>query len=178
MGPIGLAAVYGARIAGASIIIGIDTNDKKAEVAEKIGCTHFVNPLKCKSESKNTAEVIKSLTNGVGLDYAIECVGSVATVEEMLKSVAPWGTIVNNGLAPGASTFAVSPNFFLSGIKLTGAVFGGYKSKSGIPKLVDEYVDGKIDVEDFFTGSIQLEAVDDAFKALQKGNVLRTVVIF
>ncbi|RWS06364.1 alcohol dehydrogenase class-3-like protein [Dinothrombium tinctorium] len=178
MGAVGLAAVYGACKAGANIIIGVDTNDSKITIAKQIGCTHFVNPLKCEEDGKSTVDVIKQITNGLGLDFALECVGHIKPIEDAIESIAPWGTVVAVGVYPGNKNLEISPNTFLTGKKLTGALFGGYKSRDCIPLLVDEYNRGEIDVEPFFTGNIKLEEVDDAFQKLLKVKALRTVVLF
>ncbi|RWS06520.1 Alcohol dehydrogenase class-3-like protein [Dinothrombium tinctorium] len=178
MGTVGLAAVYGARKCNAAMIIGVDTNGNKEEIAKKMGCTHFINPLKCREENKTIADAIKQLTNGVGVDYAIECVGQAACVQDAFESIAPWGTTVVVGVCSAEKKLEIHPNEFLSGKKLTGALLGGYKSKECVPHLIQEYVDGKLDIENLFTGSIKLDEVNSAFQWLKQGKVLRTVVLF
>ncbi|RWS07049.1 Alcohol dehydrogenase class-3-like protein [Dinothrombium tinctorium] len=178
LGTLGLLAVCAARKCKAKTIIGIVRNERKIELAKKMGCTHFVNTVKCKEESKTVADAIKELTGGIGVDYAIECVGNAACVREALESTAPWGTTVVAGICSANDKLEINPNQLLSGKKLTGTFFGGYKSKQSIPQMIDDYVDGKLDIEALFTGSVQLNEVDAAFQLLKQGKALRTVIVF
>ncbi|RWS00140.1 Alcohol dehydrogenase class-3-like protein [Dinothrombium tinctorium] len=177
MGTVGLSAVYGAYKSKAAIIIGVDTNDEKMEIAKKMGCTHFINPLKCKEENKTVVEAIKELTDGFGVDYAFDCVGHASCVRQAFDSTPIWGTTVVVGVSSPENKLSLDPNEFLYGKKLMGALLGGYKPRDCIPALVQEYVDGKHDIiENLFTGSVTLDEVDDAFQWLIQGKVLRTVV--
>ncbi|RWR99486.1 alcohol dehydrogenase class-3-like protein [Dinothrombium tinctorium] len=178
MGAVGLSAVYGAKSCKATTIIAIDTNKDKSEAAKKMGSTHFLNPLKCKEENKSVAQAVKELTSGIGVDYAIECVGDAVCTKEALDSTAPWGTTVVVGMCSAEQKLEINPNDFLTGKKLTGSPFGGYKSKDSVTLLINKYIDGKLNIEPLFTGSVELDQINEAFNRLIDGKALRTVVLF
>ena len=176
LGTIGLAAVVGAKDAGAVKIIGIDTNKNKFELAQKFGATATIDPND-KSDGLSVDDKIRKETNGLGVDYAFDCVGSHSVLYDAIISSAGWGTIVAVGLIP--NDIKVSFKHFLMGKKLTGCLYGGYKGRHDVSHLVDRYMSGKLDiVNECVSKKIRLDDVPDAIAALMKGEVLRSVVVF
>ncbi|XP_066504736.1 alcohol dehydrogenase class-3-like [Hoplias malabaricus] len=172
LGAVGLAAVLGCKTAGASRIIGIDLNPDKAEIAKKFGVTEFVNP---KDHSRPIQEVLREMTNG-GLDYCFECVGNVAVMRAALESSKPaWGTCVIVGWTE-LEELSLAPIDILLGRTLKGTYFGGWKSVDEVPRLVEDYMNGRLPLDEFVTHTLSLDQINQAFDLLVSGKSIRTVI--
>ncbi|KAM9476753.1 alcohol dehydrogenase 1-like [Clarias gariepinus] len=172
LGAVGLAAVMGCKKAGASRIIAVDINDQKFEMAKVLGATEFVNP---KSHNKPVSEVLAEMTNG-GVDFSLECVGNVAVMRTALEScVKGWGVSVIVGWTD-LSDFSARPIQLISGKTWKGSVLGGFKSKDSVPKLVLDYMAGRIKLDEFVTHTMSLEQVNDAIELMKKGECIRTIL--
>uniref|UniRef100_A0A915HPM3 Alcohol dehydrogenase-like C-terminal domain-containing protein n=1 Tax=Romanomermis culicivorax TaxID=13658 RepID=A0A915HPM3_ROMCU len=166
LGCVGLAAVMGAKLAGASKIIGIDTNPKKFELAKQFGATECINP---KDHSKPIQEVLVELTDG-GLDYTFECIGNVATMRAALESCHKgWGVSTIIGVAASGQEISTRPFQLVTGRVWKGSAFGGFKSRDSVPKLVEKYLANEIKVDEFVTKEYSLDDVNSAFEAMHAG---------
>uniref|UniRef100_A0A8B9GXM0 Zgc:77938 n=1 Tax=Astyanax mexicanus TaxID=7994 RepID=A0A8B9GXM0_ASTMX len=165
LGAVGLAAVMGCRNAGASRIIGVDINPDKLEIAKKFGVTEFINP---KDHSKPIQEVLRERTGG-GPDYSFECVGNVAVMRAALESCKPaWGTCVIVGWTE-LEDMSLAPIDLLLGRTLKGTYFGGWKSVDGVPRLVEDYLSGRLLLDEFVTHTLPLDQINQAFELLISG---------
>ncbi|KAK3554439.1 hypothetical protein QTP70_023027 [Hemibagrus guttatus] len=172
LGAVGLAAVMGCKNAGASRIIAVDINDQKFEKAKVFGATEFVNP---KAHKKPVSEVLAEMTNG-GVDFSLECVGNVAVMRSALESCAKgWGVSVLVGWTD-VSDFSARPIQLIAGKTWKGSLFGGFKSKDSIPKLVQDYMNGRIKLDEFVTHTMNLDQVNDAIELMKKGECIRTIL--
>uniref|UniRef100_A0AAR2K1W9 Enoyl reductase (ER) domain-containing protein n=1 Tax=Pygocentrus nattereri TaxID=42514 RepID=A0AAR2K1W9_PYGNA len=172
MGAVGLAAVMGCKNAGASRIIAVDINEQKFEKAKVFGATDFVNP---KAHKKPINEVLTDMTNG-GVDYSLECVGNVAVMRSALEScVKGWGVSVLVGWTD-LHDFSARPIQLIAGKTWKGSLFGGFKGKDSIPKLVLDYMAGRIKLEEFVTHTVSLEQINDAIQLMKTGGCIRTIV--
>lgn len=175
LGCVGLAAVMGAKLVGASKIIGIDTNPKKFELAKQFGATECVNP---KDYSKPIQEVLVELTDG-GLDYTFECIGNVATMRAALESCHKgWGVSTIIGVAASGQEISTRPFQLVTGRVWKGSAFGGFKSRDSVPKLVDKYLAKEIKVDEFVTKEYGLDDINSAFDAMHAGEAIRSIVNF
>lgn len=175
LGAVGLAVAIGCRAAGAKRIIGVDVNPEKFELAKKFGCTEFVNP---KEHKKPIQEVLVELTNG-GLDFTFECVGNVHTMRAALEACHKgWGVSTIIGVAPAGTEISTKPFQLVTGRVWKGTAFGGWKSRDSVPMLVDQYLDNKLQVDDFITHKLCFKDINEAFDLLHKGEGLRTVISF
>lgn len=174
LGGIGLSAVMGCRAAGASKIYGIDINPDKFELAGKFGCTDFINPKEY--DEKKFKEIIINETGG-GFDYSIECIGNPNTVKLAFEtSHKNWGVTAIIGLCPVGSLLQIPPIEFFYGKCLTGSCFGGWKSVEAVPKLVEDYLNKKIMLDEFITKKMKLEDINLAFELLNRGEGIRSVM--
>ncbi|CAJ1059036.1 alcohol dehydrogenase class-3-like [Xyrichtys novacula] len=172
LGAVGLAAVMGCKAAGARRIIGIDINPDKFGKAMTLGATECVNP---DDHTKPIQEVVVELTNG-GVDFALECVGYPKVMRDALESTTEaWGLCVIAGWTE-AETMCVPVEKLLMGRTLTGTYFGGWKSVQDIPKLVDEYMNLNLKLDEFITHKLPLRQINDAFDLLNSGASIRTVI--
>ncbi|KAM4554739.1 alcohol dehydrogenase class-3-like isoform 1-T3 [Odontesthes bonariensis] len=172
LGAVGLAAVMGCKTARAKRIIGVDINPDKFEKAKQLGATDCVNP---KDYGKPIQEVLVEMTNG-GVDYALECVGSPAIMSAALESTAEaWGTCVIAGWTE-TETMDVKVIKILLGRTLKGTYFGGWKSVIDVPKLVDDYMNNKLKLDEFITHTLLLDQINVAFDLLKSGKSIRTVI--
>jgi len=176
LGAVGLAVAVGCREAGAARIIGIDINPAKFEVAKKFGVTEFVNPLDHKDRA--IQEVLVEMTDG-GLDYTFECIGNVKTMRAALEACHKgWGKSVIIGVAGAGQEISTRPFQLVTGRTWMGSAFGGYKSRDSVPRLVEDYLQGKIPLDDFVTHSLKLENITEAFDLMHHGKSLRAVLSF
>ncbi|XP_060783192.1 alcohol dehydrogenase class-3-like [Neoarius graeffei] len=172
LGAVGLATVMGCKAARASRIIGVDINAEKCEVAKKFGVTDFVNP---NDHSKPIQEVLMEMTSG-GVDYSFECVGNVTLMRAVFESCrVAWGTCVIVGWNETGS-LSLAPIDVLKGRTLKGTYFGGWKSVSSVPKLVEDYMSGPILLDEFVTHTLRLEEINHAFELIINGKSIRTVI--
>ncbi|CAH1247259.1 ADH5 [Branchiostoma lanceolatum] len=176
LGAVGLAVIMGAKVAGASRIIGVDINPDKAEIAKKFGMTEFVNP---KDHDKPIQQVLVDLTDG-GLDFTFECIGNVHTMRAALESCHKgWGTSVIIGVAAAGQEISTRPFQLVTGRVWKGTAFGGWKSVDSVPKLVEEYQSGKIQVDEFISHNFPLDKINDSFHLMHAaGESIRSVVHF
>jgi len=175
LGAVGLAVAMGAKAAGASRIIGIDTNEEKAELAKQFGCTEFLNP---KTLSKPVQEALIEMTDG-GLDYTFECIGNVNTMRAALESCHKgWGTSVIVGVAGSGQEISTRPFQLVTGRVWKGSAFGGWKSRDSVPRLVDDYMQKKMKLDEFVTGTFKLSEINHTFDLMHQGKSLRSVIIY
>ncbi|KAJ8385776.1 hypothetical protein AAFF_G00182200 [Aldrovandia affinis] len=172
LGAVGLAAVMGCKAAGASRIIAVDINKDKFEKAKVFGATDFVNP---KDHDKPISKVLAEMTNG-GVDFSLECVGNVGVMRDALESCRiAWGTCVIVGYTE-AHEVSVPPTHFLLGRTLKGSYFGGWKSVESVPRLVSDYMNNKLMLDEFVTHTLPLEKINEAFDLMTSGKSIRTVI--
>lgn len=173
LGAVGLAVAMGCQKAGASRIYGIDTNKDKFEIAKKFGVTDFVNPL---DHDGRIQDVLVPMTDG-GFDYTFECVGNVKTMRAALESCHKgWGVSVIIGVAGAGQEISTKPFQLVTGRTWKGTAFGGWKSKDSVPKLVQEYCDGKLMVDEFVTHNMPISKINHAFELMREGKSIRSVV--
>ncbi len=175
LGGIGLNCIQAARIAGADRIIGVDLNPKKRALAEKFGMTHFVNPSDVKGDM---VAFLVDLTNG-GADYTFECIGSPKVMRIALECCHKgWGESIIIGVAGAGEEISTRPFQLVTGRVWKGTAFGGAKGRTDVPKIVDWYMDRKIDIDSLVTQVIPLEKINEGFAAMHAGEAIRTVVTF
>jgi len=173
LGGIGLNVLQGARLVGANRIIGVDTNPSKVPLAEKFGMTDFVNPR----DTDPVAAIIE-LTGG-GADYSFECIGNVNTMRQALECChRGWGESTIIGVAGAGQEISTRPFQLVTGRVWRGTAFGGAKSRTQVPKIVDWYMDGKINIDDLITHTMPLEDINEAFDLMHAGKSIRSVVIY
>lgn len=174
LGGIGLNVIQGAHMVGASRIIGIDINPSKKELAEKFGMTDFINP----KDVDNVVEAIVELTKG-GVDYSFECIGNVDVMRQALECCHKgWGESVVIGVAGAGKEISTRPFQLVTGRVWRGSAFGGARGRTDVPKIVDWYMDGKINIDDMITHTMPLEDINKAFDLMHKGESIRSVVKF
>ena len=175
LGGIGLNVVQGARLAGANMIVGVDLNPSRKALAEKFGMTHFVNPDEVGGDI--TAHLV-DLTKG-GADYTFECVGNVKLMRLALECCHKgWGVSTIIGVAGAGQEIATRPFQLVTGRVWKGSAFGGARGRTDVPKIVDWYMDGKINIDDLITHVMPLEKINDAFDLMHEGRSIRSVVTF
>jgi S-(hydroxymethyl)glutathione dehydrogenase/alcohol dehydrogenase len=176
LGGIGLNVIQGARMVGADKIIGIDTNPAKRAMAEKFGMTHFVNPREVGRD--NVVQAIADLTGG-GADFSFECIGNVATMRQALECChRGWGESIIIGVAGAGQEIATRPFQLVTGRVWRGTAFGGARGRTDVPKIVDWYMEGKINIDDLITHTMPLEKINDAFELMHEGESIRSVVVY
>jgi len=175
LGGIGLNVVQGCRIAGADKIVGVDLNPARRELAEKFGMTHFVNPKEIQGD---LVPYLVDLTGG-GADYSFECIGSVEVMRQALECCHKgWGESVIIGVAGAGEEIATRPFQLVTGRVWRGTAFGGAKGRTDVPKIVDWYMDGKINIDDLITHKMPLDDINKAFDLMHEGKSIRSVVEF
>jgi S-(hydroxymethyl)glutathione dehydrogenase/alcohol dehydrogenase len=175
LGGIGLNVVQGARMVGADKIIGVDLNPARRELAEKFGMTHFVNP---KEVDGDLVSYLVDLTGG-GADYTFECIGNVEVMRQALECCHKgWGESVIIGVAGAGEEIATRPFQLVTGRVWRGTAFGGARGRTDVPKIVDWYMDGKINIDDLITHKMPLEEINTAFDLMHEGKSIRSVVEF
>jgi S-(hydroxymethyl)glutathione dehydrogenase/alcohol dehydrogenase len=173
LGGIGLSAIIGARMAGASRIIGIDINESKFDLAKQLGATDLVNP---KNFDKPIQEVIVEMTDG-GVDYSFECIGNVNVMRSALECCHKgWGESVIIGVAGAGQEISTRPFQLVTGRVWRGSAFGGVKGRSELPGIVERYLDGEFGLQEFITHTMGLDGINDAFDLMHKGESIRSVV--
>jgi S-(hydroxymethyl)glutathione dehydrogenase/alcohol dehydrogenase len=176
LGGIGTNVIDGARICGATRIIGVDTNPAKEKTARIAGLTDFVNP---KDIAGDLVGHLREITKG-GADYAFECVGSAQLWTQAVECTRiGWGTAVMVGIPPSShETIAFRTRSILEGRRIMGCYIGNVKTRSQLPELVDWYMDGRLSLDQLVSARIPLEQINEGFAELKAGNVLRSVVQF
>ena len=175
LGGIGLNVLQGARMVGANMIIGVDTNPSKRALAEKFGMTHFVNPNDVDGDL--VAHLVE-LTKG-GADYSFECIGNVEIMRQALECCHKgWAESIIIGVAGSGQEINTRPFQLVTGRVWRGTAFGGAKGRTDVPQIVDWYMDGKINIDDLITHTMPLEQINDAFDLMHAGKSIRSVVTF
>ena len=175
LGGIGLNVVQGAKLVGANMIVGIDLNNDRKKLGEKFGLTHFVNP---NDVGKDLVDYLIDLTNG-GADHSFECIGNVLTMRQALECCHKgWGESTIIGVAGAGQEIATRPFQLVTGRVWRGTAFGGAKGRTDVPKIVDWYMDGKINIDDLITHKLPLEDINRAFGLMHAGESIRSVVEF
>ncbi len=181
LGGIGLNVIQGLRMAGCDKIIGVDLNDDKAEMARKFGMTDFVNPSKIEgSVTQAIIELTKTEQDQFGgVDYSFDATGNVNVMREALEcSHRGWGVSVIIGVAPAGAEISTRPFQLVTGRVWKGTAFGGAKGRTDVPKFVDWYMDGKIEIDPMITHKLKLEDINQAFDLMHSGESIRAVVEF
>jgi S-(hydroxymethyl)glutathione dehydrogenase/alcohol dehydrogenase len=175
LGGIGLNVVQGARMAGADMIVGVDLNPARKALAEKFGMTHFVNPKEV--EGDLVAHLV-NLTKG-GADYSFECIGNVKTMRQALECCHKgWGVSVIIGVAGAGQEISTRPFQLVTGRVWKGTAFGGARGRTDVPKIVDWYMEKKINIDDLITHTMKLEDINKGFDLMHEGKSIRSVVVF
>jgi S-(hydroxymethyl)glutathione dehydrogenase/alcohol dehydrogenase len=175
LGGIGLNVVQGARLAGANMIVGVDTNPARRPLAEKFGMTHFVD---AKAAGNDLVPHLVSLTGG-GADYSFECIGNVNVMRQALECCHKgWGVSVIIGVAGAGQEISTRPFQLVTGRVWKGTAFGGAKGRRDVPKIVDWYMDGKINIDDLITHKLALQDINKGFDLMHEGKSIRSVVEF
>jgi S-(hydroxymethyl)glutathione dehydrogenase/alcohol dehydrogenase len=175
LGGIGLNVVQGARLAGADMIVGVDLNPGRKELAEKFGMTHFVNPTEVDGD---IVSYLVDLTRG-GADYTFECVGNTKLMRQALECCHKgWGVSTIIGVAGAGQEISTRPFQLVTGRVWKGSAFGGARGRTDVPKIVDWYMQGKINIDDLITHVMPLEKINDAFDLMHEGKSIRSVVTF
>ncbi len=172
LGGIGLNVIQGARMVGANKVIGIDLNESKVEVAKQFGMTDFINPKKV----DDVVEAILDLTNG-GADYSFECIGNVNTMRQALECCHKgWGESMIIGVAGAGQEISTRPFQLVTGRVWRGTAFGGARGRTDVPKIVDWYMDGKLNIDDLITHKMPLQDINKAFDLMHEGKSIRSVI--
>jgi S-(hydroxymethyl)glutathione dehydrogenase/alcohol dehydrogenase len=175
LGGIGLNVVQGARMAGADMIVGVDLNPKREDLARKFGMTHFVNPKDVKGD---LVPYLVELTKG-GADYSFECIGNVDVMRQALECThRGWGESIIIGVAGSGQEIKTRPFQLVTGRVWKGTAFGGVRGRTQVPQIVDWYMDKKINIDDLITHVMPVEKINDAFDLMHAGESIRSVVTF
>jgi S-(hydroxymethyl)glutathione dehydrogenase/alcohol dehydrogenase len=175
LGGIGLNVIQGARLAGANMIVGVDLNPSRRALGEKFGMTHFVNP---KEVEGDLVPHLVNLTKG-GADYSFECIGNVDVMRQALECCHKgWGVSVIIGVAGAGQEIKTRPFQLVTGRVWKGTAFGGAKGRRDVPKIVDWYMDGKINIDDLITHTLALEDINKGFDLMHEGKSIRSVVVY
>jgi S-(hydroxymethyl)glutathione dehydrogenase / alcohol dehydrogenase len=175
LGGIGLNVIQGCRIAGADMIVGVDINPRRRELAEKFGMTDFVDPNEVAGE---LVPYLVNLTKG-GADYSFECIGNVQTMRHALECChRGWGVSVIIGVAGAGREISTRPFQLVTGRVWKGTAFGGAKGRTDVPKIVDWYMNGKINIDDLITHKLALDEINKGFDLMHAGESIRSVVAY
>jgi S-(hydroxymethyl)glutathione dehydrogenase/alcohol dehydrogenase len=174
LGGIGLNVIQAARMVGADKIIGVDLNPKREAMARKFGMTHFINP----AAVENVVDAIVQLTDG-GADYSYECIGNTTTMRQALECCHKgWGQSVIIGVAAAGQEISTRPFQLVTGRVWKGSAFGGARGRTDVPKIVDWYMEGKLNINDLITHTLPLEKINDGFDLMKRGESIRSVVLY
>jgi S-(hydroxymethyl)glutathione dehydrogenase/alcohol dehydrogenase len=175
LGGIGLNVIQGLRMIGAEQIVGVDINDSKKAMAEKFGMTHFVNPTEVGGD---IVPYLVDLTKG-GADYSFDCTGNVTVMRQALECCHKgWGQSIILGVAPSGAEISTRPFQLVTGRVWKGSAFGGARGRTDVPRIVDWYMDGKINIDDLITHKLPLERINEGFDLMHEGKSIRSVVEF
>lgn len=172
-GGVGLSAVQGARIAGAGAVIAVDVVEEKLAMARSLGATHLVNPA-----AGDVVDGVIDLTGGLGVDHAIEAVGSASTVEAAFAMLRRGGTATVVGLIPPGNRISLPADGFYWEKKLQGSVMGSNRFRIDTPRYVGMYLDGRLNLDDMVTERLQLDRINEGFAAMRTGRVARSLIVF
>ncbi|KAJ7975487.1 Alcohol dehydrogenase-like [Quillaja saponaria] len=173
LGTVGLSVAQGAKLRGASRIIGVDKNPEKSEKAKAFGVTEFINLNSC---NEPIQQVINRITDG-GADYSFECIGDTEMITTALQSCCDgWGLTVTLGVPKVKPVISAHYGLFLTGRTLRGSMFGGWKPKSDLPSLVDMYLKKEINIDEYITHNLAFDNINEAFNLMREGKCLRCVM--
>ena len=176
LGGIGLNVIQGARMVGADRIIGVDINPAKEAMARKFGMTHFVNPKEVGNDK--VVQALVDLTGG-GADFSFDCTGNVNVMRQALECChRGWGESIVIGVAEAGKEIATRPFQLVTGRVWKGSAFGGARGRTDVPKIVDWYMEGKINIDDLITHTMPLDRINEAFDLMHEGKSIRSVVVF
>ena len=181
LGGIGLNVIQGLRLAGADMIIGVDINNSKKEWGERFGMTHFVNPEEIDGDV--IAHLVNMTKRGAdqigGADYTFDCTGNVTVMRQALEAAhRGWGQSIVIGVAPAGAEIATRPFQLVTGRVWKGTAFGGARGRTDVPKIVDWYMEGKIEIDPMITHTLKLEDINKGFDLMHAGESIRSVVVF
>lgn len=179
LGGIGLNVIQGAKMVGASRIIGVDINPDREALGRQFGMTDFVNPKDLSVfDTTSTVDAIVQLTGG-GVDYSFECIGNVNVMRDALECTHKgWGRSIVIGVAGAGEEISTRPFQLVTGRKWEGTAFGGARGRTDVPKIVDWYMDGKINIDDLITHHLKLEDINKGFDLMKSGESIRSVVMY
>jgi S-(hydroxymethyl)glutathione dehydrogenase/alcohol dehydrogenase len=179
LGGIGLNVIQGLRLAGCEMIIGIDTNDAKADMGRRFGMTHFLNPSQLDGSVTDAILALTRTEQDIfgGVDYSFDATGNVKVMREALEcSHRGWGVSVIIGVAPAGAEISTRPFQLVTGRVWKGTAFGGAKGRTDVPQFVDWYMDGTIEIDPMITHKLKLEEINDAFELMHRGESIRAVI--
>nr|MCU0790609.1 zinc-binding dehydrogenase [Nitratireductor sp.] len=181
LGGIGLNVIQGLRLAGADMIIGVDVNNAKKPWGEKFGMTHFVNPKEAGDDL--VAHLVNMTKRGAdqigGADYTFDCTGNVKVMRQALESShRGWGKSVIIGVAGAGQEISTRPFQLVTGRTWMGTAFGGARGRTDVPKIVDWYMDGKIEIDPMITHTLSLDEINKGFDLMHAGESIRSVVVY
>ena len=175
LGGIGLNVIQGLRMVGANMIVGVDMNNKKESWGKKFGMTHFVNPSEIEGD---LVDYLVNLTGG-GADYSFECIGNVDVMRQALETAHKgWGESIIIGVAGAGQEIKTRPFQLVTGRSWKGTAFGGARGRTDVPKIVEWYLQGKIDIDPMITHNLKLEDINKGFDLMHAGESIRSVVVF
>ena len=180
LGGIGLNVIQGLRLAGADMIIGVDLNPDKKPMAERFGMTHFINPREVDNVVQEIVNMTKTPFDQIGgADYTFDCTGNVTVMRQALESAhRGWGQSIVIGVAPAGAEISTRPFQLVTGRVWKGSAFGGARGRTDVPKIVDWYMDGKIEIDPMITHTLKLEDINKGFDLMHSGESIRSVVIY
>jgi S-(hydroxymethyl)glutathione dehydrogenase/alcohol dehydrogenase len=180
LGGIGLNVIQGLKLAGADMIIGVDLNDDKKEWGERFGMTHFVNPKKVDNVVTEIVDMTKRGADQIGgADYTFDCTGNVTVMRQALEcSHRGWGQSIVIGVAGAGQEISTRPFQLVTGRSWRGTAFGGARGRTDVPKIVDWYMNGKIEIDPMITHTLRLEDINKGFDLMHEGKSIRSVVIY
>jgi S-(hydroxymethyl)glutathione dehydrogenase/alcohol dehydrogenase len=174
LGGIGLNVIQGAKLVGADNIIGIDLNPSREPMGRRFGMTHFINP----KSVENVVDAVVQLTDG-GADYSFECIGNTTTMRQALECCHKgWGQSIIIGVAEAGAEIATRPFQLVTGRVWRGSAFGGARGRSDVPKIVDWYMEKKLNIDDLITHRLKLEQINEGFDLMKRGESIRSVVLY
>ena len=174
LGGIGLNVIQGAKMVGADKIVGIDLNPGREAMARQFGMTHFLNP----KDHPDIVDAIVQLTDG-GADYSFECIGNTTTMRQALECCHKgWGQSIIIGVAEAGAEISTRPFQLVTGRQWKGSAFGGARGRTDVPKIVDWYMEGKLNIDDLITHTLKLEDINKGFDLMKSGESIRSVVVF
>jgi len=174
LGGIGLNVIQGAKMVGADKIIGVDLNPRREAMARQFGMTHFLDP----KDHANIVDAIVQLTDG-GADYSFECIGNTTTMRQALECCHKgWGQSIIIGVAPAGAEISTRPFQLVTGRQWRGSAFGGARGRTDVPRIVDWYMEGKLNIDSLITHQLKLEDINKGFDLMKSGESIRSVVVY
>lgn len=180
LGGIGLNVIQGLKMAGADMIIGVDLNDGKREMAEHFGMTHFINPKNTENVVQEIIDLTKTPLDQIGgADYSFDCTGNVNVMRQALECThRGWGQSIVIGVAPAGAEISTRPFQLVTGRVWKGSAFGGARGRSDVPKIVDWYMEGKVEIDPMITHILSLDEINHGFDLMHEGKSIRAVVVY